>query len=704
MADSMDQAQAIQLNPRPEALVAGLFVNCYYMHRWRPLLFGLALFGFSAGAFAQVSEAASGVDGNAIDKSADPCQNFYQYACGNWRKANPVPPQYPRWGRFNELLDRNQEVLRTILEDSAKHQDRSPVDAKIGGFYAACIDEQAVNRRGYDPIKPGIEQIRNLKDKTALAPLVARLQNQGVTVFFSFHSTADPDNSKMTIADIDQGGLGLPDKSYYIGPKDAKTREEYGRHISRMLQLIGEPPATADTDSAIILAIETELAGKSLDRVARRDPSLTHHKMPLPALAAITPSFDFTTYLRDRQTPPFDSLNVAVPEFFKGLNETLTSHSLDDLKTYLVWHYVSAYAPNLSQPFVETNFDFYGKFLTGAKELQPRWKRCVQATDNALGEALGQKYVEKAFAGQSKEKTQQLVTLIEQQMETDIKSLTWMSEPTKQQALIKLKGVTNKIGYPAKWRDYSTVAISNDDLVADVRNAREFELHRDVSKIGKPVDRAEFGMTPPTVNAYYSPLENNINFPAGILQPPFYKADADLAANLGGIGAVIGHELTHGFDDHGRRYDADGNLRDWWQKQDAEEFQKRADCIVNEYSKFKPVEDASLNGRLTLGENGADNAGIRLAFMALSAGIENGSVNKQKLDGYTPQQRFFLGYAQIWCENARPEFSRTNVRTDPHSPGEFRVIGVVENDSDFANAFGCSAGQPMVSANGCRVW
>ena len=637
----------------------------------------LVVLGGVGGVWAQSPPPASGVDVNAMDKSVDPCQNFYQYACGNWIKNNPIPPQYPRWGRFNELQNHNQEVLRTILEDSAAHQNRSGVDAKIGGYYAACMNEAAVDKAGYDPIKPGLERIRNVPDKNAVAAEIARLQPQDVSVFFNFRSSPDPDNARMTIANIDQGGLGLPDKSYYIGAKDEKTRQEYVRHVATMLQLIGEDPAKAEAGAKTVLAIETELAVHSLDRIARRDPNLTHHKMSASEFEALTPNFDFKAYFKALGTPGFDNLNVAVPDFFKAMNETLASQSLENIKTYLMWHYVSAYASELSKPFVDANFDFYQKYLLGSKEIQPRWKRCVQSTDRALGEALGQKYVDKEFAGQSKEKTRQLVQVIEGEMEKDIESLSWMSGATKQQALAKLRGVTNKIGYPDKWRDYSSVAISNDDFVADVRNAREFESHRTLNKIGEPVDRSEFGMTPPTVNAYYSPLQNNINFPAGILQPPFYKSNGDMAANFGGIGAVIGHELTHGFDDQGRRYDADGNLRDWWQKQDAEEFQKRADCLVNEYSQFKPVPDANVNGRLTLGENGADNAGVRLAFMALLGGIENGSVDKQKLDGFTPQQRFFLGYAQIWCESARPEFSRSDVRTDPHSPGQFRVTGVI---------------------------
>ena len=640
----------------------------------------------------------------AVDKTVDPCQNFYLYACGTWIKQNPIPPQYSRWGRFTELAEHNQEILHTILEDSAKNENRSPLDQKLGAFYSACMDEGAIDKQGDKPIEPGIERIKEIADKKALAGEVARLHSQGVPAFFTFAQSPDFENSRVTIARADQGGLGLPDKSYYEGEKDQATRQKYLEHVAHMFQLIGVAEAEAKTRAQAVLEIETQLAAASLSRVARRNPKLTNHKLTLNDWEAFTPDFDFNQYLKDRQAPAFEKLNVAVPDFFKGLNEVIEKSSLDDLKSYLTWHYVSTYSVALSKPFVDEDFDFYSRYLTGAKELQPRWKRCVQAADRQLGDALGQKYVAMAFAGQSKEKTQELVGIIEKEMAADIDSLPWMGEATKQQALVKLKGVTNKIGYPEKWKSYATVEVSSTNYVADLRNARAYEIHRNLEKIGKPVDRAEFGMTPPTVNAYYSPLENNINFPAGILQPPFYRNNADMAVNFGGIGAVIGHELTHGFDDQGRQYDADGNLRDWWTKQDDEEFRKRADCIVNEYSKFSPVEGAHVDGKLTLGENGADNAGIRLAFMALLGGLDNGSIGKEKLDGYTPQQRFFLGFAQVWCANERPEALRNSVRTDPHSPGEFRVLGVMQNSPDFAAAFGCSAGQPMVSANACRVW
>ena len=655
---------------------------------------------------AQSSSSSSGVDLSAIDKSANPCQDFYAYACGNWIRNNPVPPQYAIWGRFNQLADQNEQVLRGILEDSEKHQKRSPLDQKIGAFYEACMDEAAIERAGSKPLRAELDRIQAINDKDTLTREIARLHNQNINVFFAFGSSPDADNARMTIASADQGGLGLPDKDYYFrkDPKSEETRQKYVEYIARMFTLLGDSGNEAGVKARAVLALESNLATAALNRVDRRDPHLTHHKMSTTDFEALTPELNFNLYFVDTNAPTFTQMNVAVPDFYKNLGRLLDTTGMNDIKSYLTFHLASSYAPNLSKDFVDANFDFYDRYLTGAQELQPRWKRCVQATDRNLGDALGQKYVEKAFAGQSKERTLELVNLIEQQMEADINSLSWMSEATKQQALAKLHGVTNKIGYPEKWKDYSTVEVSKKDFLSDVEQAREYEARRDVNKIGKPVDRKEFGMTPPTVNAYYSPLQNNINFPAGILQPPFYNKSADMAINFGAIGAVIGHELSHGFDDQGRKFDADGNLRDWWTAQDGDEFKKRAECISNEYSGFSSVPGVNLNGKLTLGENGADNAGIRLAFMALTSAIQKGLVSRDSLDGYTPQQRFFLGYAQVWCQNVRPEEARHRALTDPHSPGQFRVDGVLQNTPEFASAFGCSAGQPMVSANACRVW
>jgi putative endopeptidase len=654
----------------------------------------------------QSAPPSSGVELRSIDATVDPCQDFYRYACGNWMKSNPVPPEYARWGRFDQLNDETENSLRAILEDAAKHQDRSAIDQQIGAYYQACMNESAINSAGDKPLRAEIDRINKIQDVSGLWEAVARLHEQNVSVFFRFSSSPDLDNARMTSADIDQGGLGLPDKDFYVrkDPKSEETRTKYVEHIARMFQLLGEDTNLAGVRARAVMSIESNLASASLSRVERRNPNLLHHKMSTADFEALAPNFNFNQYLTARAAPVFESLNVSVPDFVKGFSQLLGSTGLNDLKSYLVWHYVSSYASDLSDTFVNANFEFYGKYLTGAQALPPRWKRCVDSVDRNLGEALGQQYVARSFGGQSKEKTQELVNMIEQQMELDIKSLSWMSDATKQQALTKLKGVTNKIGYPDKWKDYSSLHIVNKDFIGDIRQSRTFENKRNLDKLGKPVDRLEFHMTPPTVNAYYSPLENNINFPAGILQPPFYRQSADMAVNFGAIGSVIGHELTHGFDDQGRRFDADGNLRDWWTAQDASEFTKRADCIANEYSGFSPVQGVNLNGKLTLGENGADNAGIQLAFMALTSALERGTVAAGKLDGYTPQQRFFLGYAQDYCSNTRPEESRQRALTDPHSPGQFRVDGVVQNDPDFAKAFGCSVGQPMVSANACRVW
>ncbi|HEY1216083.1 MAG TPA: M13 family metallopeptidase [Bryobacteraceae bacterium] len=674
------------------------------------VLFFAPLLLLSSAGFAQSATSGSepsGIDVKAIDRSVNPCTDFYQYACGSWMKNNPIPPAYSRWGRFDQLQDENLKQLHAIAEDSEKNQQRSPTDQKVGAFYGACMDEAAVEKAGAKPLQPELDRIKALQNKSELAGEVARLHDQAATAFFRFGQSPDPTNARMTIASAAQGGLGLPEKGFYTrtGPKDIETRKRYVEHISKIFQLLGVPAADADAKAQKILKLETDLANASLDNVSLRNPKLTLHKMPLSQFEQEVPNFDFKQYLTDRSTPPFSDMNNRVPDFFKVLNTTIATTSLDDLKDYLTWHYVSAYAEELSSPFVNEDFDFYGRYLTGAKELQPRWKRCVKLTDQELGEALGKKYVEKYFGQNSKQKTLELVGLIERSMESDINSLTWMSDATKQQALEKLKDVTNKIGYPEKWRDYSSVQIVPDNLVEDVTHTREFEEHRELNKIGKPVDRKEWGMTPPTVNAYYSPLQNNINFPAGILQPPFYNNSADMAVNFGAIGVVIGHELTHGFDDQGRQYDGDGNLRDWWTAKDGEEFQKRAQCLVNQYSNFSPVEGVKLNGKLTLGENGADNAGIRLAYMALMQALANGMVDKGQLDGYTPQQRFFLGFAQVWCQNVRPEAARLRAQTDPHAPGEFRVVGVVQNSPEFAKAFGCSAAQPMdAGEKACRVW
>ncbi|MBV9085393.1 MAG: M13 family metallopeptidase [Acidobacteriaceae bacterium] len=652
-------------------------------------------------------QSAGGLDLKAIDNSVDPCDDFYEYACGTWMKNNPIPADESSWGRFNELYDRNQAILRDILEDSARHQNASAIDQKIGGFYQSCMNEALIEQRGTTPLRPELDRISQIRTREQLLDEVARLHQRQVGVFFSFNSMPDPKNARMMIADVDQGGLGLPERDYYFrtDAQSVELRKKYVSHIAKLFQLIGvaEPDAAKKANS--VMSLETDLAKASLDITTRRDPQKLVHEMSSSDLEQLSPNFNFEQFFTAVTAPHFTMLNVDVPEFVKTFSQMTATRSMDDLKDYLVWHYLNAGARLLPKAFVDENFDFYGRTLSGAKELKPRWKRCVAATDDELGEALGRKFVEKTFGEQGKQRTLAMVHEIEAQMGKDIQSLSWMSPETKKQALVKLDAVANKIGYPEKWRDYSTVNIVNDDYFGNWFRANEFESKRERDKIGKPVDRTEWQMSPPTVNAYYNPTENNINFPAGILQPPFYSNKASDAVNYGSIGVVIGHELTHGFDDAGRQFDAEGNLKDWWQKTDAEQFQKLADCFVNEYSKFTAAPGVQVNGRLTLGENTADNGGIRLAYLALLDDLaKKGLSSTEKTGEYTPEQQFFLGFAQVWCENMRPEEARQLALGDPHAPGRFRVDGVVPNMPQFSRAFGCKLGEKMYAAQGCRVW
>jgi putative endopeptidase len=645
-------------------------------------------------------EKASGVDLKAMDTSLSPCQNFYQYACGMWRKNNPIPPDQSRWARFNELAERNLAIERDILEKAG--------DTQIGNYYAACMDESGIEREGIQPIAPLLKQIDALSSKQELAAEIVRLHDSGVHALFNFYVRPDQKMSDQEIANVDQGGLGLPDRDYYLKTdmRSAELRKQYEEHIRTMFTLLakaeGGSGTNAEEQARAAMALETSLAKASLDRVARRNPDNTYHKMTIRELDLMTPDFGWKQYIASVGIPPIDSLNVAVPDFVKAMNQNIAETSLADLKTYLKWHVLLADADLLPRAFEDENFRFYDHILRGTKEMAPRWKRCVRSTDHALGEALGQEFVKVAFTGSSKEKALQLVGEIENEMRKDIQSADWMTPATKKQALAKLEAVANKIGYPEKWRDYSSVKIARNDYFGDALRAREFEIRRNFDKIGKPVDKSEWGMTPPTVNAYYSPPMNNINFPAGILQPPFYNPKASDAVNYGAIGTVIGHELTHGFDDQGRKFDGKGNLRDWWTQEDAKAFESRADCVVREYSNFSPVPDVKLNGKLTLGENAADNGGIRLAYMALMDKLADHVIANQ--DGFTPQQQFFLGYAQVWCENSTEASARVRAATDPHSPGQFRANGVLQNMPEFREAFGCKVGDPMVSEQPCRVW
>ena len=643
-----------------------------------------------------------------IDKTLDPCVDFYQYACGNWLKTAEIPADQSSWVSFVELDERNLLTLRGILEKaSINDQSRTAIEQKIGDFYGSCMDEKTVNAKGLDPLRPELDRIAAVRDKPALMDAIARVHLMGDYALFNFYSNSDFHNADAVIAYLDQGGLSLPDRVYYIkdDARKLEVRKQLVEYVTQLFILAGQLPAQAADSAQTVLRIETVLAKASMDRTIRRDPKTRDHKMARDAASAMAPNFYLDRYFATSGTPSFSELNVSDPDFFKQVNGLLQSESLDSLKTYVTWHLLRGAAPWLSQPFVDANFKMR-RALTGQAEIQPRWKRCVELTDDSLGEALGQKYVELTFGADGKQRMLKMVDVLEKSLDEDIQSLSWMTDETKKQAKIKLEAIRNKIGYPDVWRDYSSLTVVRGDLLGNYLRGNEFESKRQIAKIGKPLDRKEWGMTPPTVNAYYSGNYNEIVFPAGILQPPFFDKNMDDAVNFGGIGLVIGHELTHGFDDRGRKYDPQGNLRDWWTTEDAKEFEKRVSCIADEYSNFVAVDDLKLNGRLTLGENTADNGGARVSLMALEHMIAEDKTGKesQKIDGYTPQQRFFLGFARVWCEKRRPEYERNQVLTNPHSPGKWRVNGVVQNMPEFQQAWGCKAGQPMVSANACRVW
>ncbi len=644
-----------------------------------------------------------------IDKNVDPCTDFYQYACGNFSKIYPIPPDRPGYGNFYLLAEENERVMHEILDKAAAGgADRSPNEQKIGDYYASCLDTATINKEGLKPLQPEFERIEALKSKSELAPLLAHYQLINVDALFGFGEQQDFKDARKQIAAVDQGGLGLPERDYYLrtGAADEKIRQEYVQHITDTFKLLGEPEAKAGEDAKKVMDLETALAKVSLDITSRREPKNVYHMMSVDDLAKLTPAIDWQTFLKDSGTPPITELNVSYPEFFKGLNALIDSTDLDTLKTYLKWHVVNS-TPSTALPeaFDDAHFNFFGKTLRGQQEQRARWKRCVQATDGALGEALGEVYVTRMFPASSKAATQQMVRDIESAMDKDIDTLDWMSAETKAKAKDKLRAIANKIGYPEKWRDYSSLKVVRGEALANADRAMEFESLRQIHKIGEPVDRGEFGMSPPTVNAYYNPSMNDINFPAGILQPPFYNAGEPDAVNYGHIGAVVGHELTHGFDDQGRQFDGAGNLADWWTEEDGKKFDAKADCEVKEYSDFTVAGGVHVNGKLTLGENTADNGGVRLAYMAFLEDAKRKSIDlDKKTDGYTPVQQFFLAYAQNWCGEKRPQAERMQVQTDPHSPEQFRVDGVVRNMTEFGQAFGCKQGQPMVPANACRVW
>jgi putative endopeptidase len=643
------------------------------------------------------------LDVSAMDRTVDPCVDFFAYSCAGWIKSNPIPPDRSSWGVYYKVGEDNLAQLRGILEASAEGGSaRNAYTQKIGDYYASCMDEKKVEALGATPLQPALRQIDGLKSKAGLSELAAQLVRNGI--LFAFHSSPDLRDANLAVADLSQGGLGLPDRDYYLkdDAESEKLRKAYVAHVTRMFALLGDSPEKAAGEAAAVMQIETALAMGSLTRVERRDPKKLDHTMTVAELQKITPAFEWQAYFKGVGLPSLASLNVQEPDFFKNLNTQIDKEDLPAWKSYLRWHVVHANAADLSTAFVNENFDFYGKTLSGREELAARWKRCVNEVDDGLGEALGQAYVEKYFSPEAKQQARKMVLEIETAMGQDIESLTWMTPETKKNAIVKLHAVANKIGYPDKWRDYSSLNVVRGDAFGNAERARSFEFHREMAKVGKPVDRGEWGMTPPTVNAEYEPQRNDINFPAGVLQPPLFSAKSDAAPNYGNTGGTIGHELTHGFDDEGRQFDAQGNLRDWWTAADGKEFEERASCISDQYSQYVIVDDVKINGKLTLGEDVADLGGLMLAYMAWKEDTKSQKLDP--IDELTPDQRFFVGYAQSWCGDTRDAEKRLLAATDPHSPEKYRTNGVARNMPEFQQAFQCKTGAPMAPAKRCRVW
>ncbi len=652
-------------------------------------------------------------DESAIDKTADPCVDFYQFACGNWVKNNPIPNDQVRWGTFSILAERNRYLLWEELDAAAK-SPKTPLQKKYGDFYSACMDTEAIDQKGTAPIKPALDLISTLQDSKKLGELVGGLvQNGDPAPLFRFSVQQDEKDSSKQIATVFQAGLSLPDRDFYLvdNKRYHTIRQQYRDHLTKMFTLAGDSAEQAVKEADAVMTIETALAKVSTPRVDMRDPAKVYHIYTVADLQKLAPDFNFAAFFRDVHVRPFETLNVATPDFLKGLNEEIQTQPADVWKSYLRWHVIHGVAGDLPKAFRDENFAFFEKTLSGQQEPTPRWKQCTAQTDRALGEAVGQDWVREHFPPKSKASMDQLVAALDKALADDIKTLPWMSEATKKAAEEKLALYRNKIGYPEKWRNYSALTVKRDDAIGNAQRSAIFQRNYNLNKLGRPVDEKEWGMTPPTVNAYYSSSNNDINFPAGILQPPFFDPDIDPAVNFGGIGVVIGHEMTHGFDDQGSKYDGKGNLREWQTADDRKKFEERTDCEVKEYGGFEaaPAHDGiaaqNLNGKLTLGENTADNGGLRIAYMALLNTLEkeNKSID-EKIGGYTEAQRFFIGFAQVWCSNQTEQSARQLALIDPHSPGKWRTNGSVQNFDEFAKAFGCHKGQPMYPENSCRVW
>jgi putative endopeptidase len=670
------------------------------------LALALAGTGLRASSVAVDKPGSWGFEMTNLDKTCKPCDDFYQFAMGGWMKANPIPPEYSTYGSFTRLADQNQQNLRQILEEAAKAKSTPGTnEQKIGDYYASCMDTAVIDADGTKPIDPELGRIADVKNIVGLQAKVERLQSLGVGALFRFTSRQDLKDSSLMIGGASQGGLGLPEREYYTraDEKSQQLRDAYVRHIATMLSLLGDAADKSAAEAAVVMKIETALANVSTKNTDLRDPDKNYHIMTLAELKTLTPNFSWESYFRSVNHPELKQINIGQPEFFKGLDTQLTATPIDDWKIYLRWHLVNAAAPALSEKFVAEEFDFRGKTLTGAKEIQPRWKRCVQATDRTLGEAVGQIYVQRFFPPTAKARALEMVNNLIAALHDDLQNLPWMGPQTRAQAIAKLQAFAVKIGYTDKWRDYSGLKIERSTYLANNFRGAEFEFARRLDKIGRPVDRTEWGMTPPTVNAYNSSSMNEIVFPAGIMQPPFYDPKADDAVNYGGMGAVIGHEITHGFDDQGSKFDAKGNLSDWWTAEDRKNFDERAGCVEKQFDGYEVEPGLHQNGKLVLGESIADLGGLAIAYAAYEKSLE-GKPRPKDIDGFTPEQRFFLGWAQVWGANQRPEAARLQTKTNPHPLSRFRGNGAPSNLAEFAKAFGCKKGDPMVREQVCKIW
>jgi putative endopeptidase len=645
-------------------------------------------------------------DTSRMDTTADACEDFFQYANGNWVKNTQIPPAFSRWGTFNTLADNNQNVLRNILENAAKTKAPAGSDLQmIGDLYSSCMDEAAIEKVDISPLQPHFAKIAKIKTVKELQKAVAEFHKMGTGMFFNLGGGADAKNSTMTIVNAGQGGLSLPNKDFYTreDAKSKETRDKFVEYMTNIFKLLGDDADKAAANANTVMKIQMRLANASLSSVQLRDPDKRYNKITVQEAAQLTPNFSWTEYMTTRGVPTVKDLNVAQPDFFKELDKMFTDTPIEDLKTYMRWMVINGSANRLSKRFADENFNFFSRYLAGTKEQQPRWKRCAQVVDGTLGEALGQEYIKKAFTPEAKKRMNEMIDNLIAAFKVRINGLEWMSDETKKQAQIKLAAIKRKIGSADKLRGYKGLVIDRKSYFNNGSRAAQFQIARNLEDINKPVDKARMGMTPPTVNASYNPAFNDITFPAGILQPPFFNFQADDAINYGAIVAVIGHEVSHGFDDQGSRFDADGNLKMWWTPEDRKKFEERANCVVEQFNGYEIQPGLFINGKLTLGENIGDLGGLTAAYTAFKKSLE-GKPRPEKIDGFTPEQRFFLGWAQVWAAKSTPEFERNQVLTDPHSHQRWRVNGPMSNLPQFAEAFGCKVGQKMIREKQCLIW